>query len=184
MGTLVFANCGFVGVFAGSPFVRPQKVVVNQAPSQDKIRLDQLEFTGFFTMGGETTFGLFDKRNNVNLWLPQKKVEEGFSVESFKSDSGELRIRFGGESRLITLNENAITPIKIVKAQPSAKTAKKIVKKDPETLQKEEDARMLVTDLMQIGMEEREKYRKERAKRLEEIRARQAAQVRAKQNQK
>ena len=172
--------CSGMISFADSPFIRPnqKQVPVKAAPSEGQIRLDQLEFTGLFSVGGETTFSLYDKRNDVNLWLPEKGQEEGFSVAGFDPRSGELRIEFAGETRLISLNNNTITELKIAKTR-KLKSSKKIVQKDPETLKQEEEARLLVTDLLEIGMKERAKYRENRAKRLKEIRTRQAAQARA-----
>jgi len=180
----VLGNVGAVlilpAVFADSPFVRPapEAAPAKAEISEGKIRLDQLEFTGLFSIGGETTFSLYDKTNKLTLWLPESGQDEGFSVSGFDSRSGEVRVRFAGETRSIPLNDNIITELKVV-GSSGKKPAKKIVKKDPETVRKEEEARMLVTDLLEIGMKEREKYRQDRAKRVQEIRARQVAQARA-----
>lgn len=180
IGLMVLGLCSGTVTLAESPFVRPnqKQAPVNAAPSEGRIRLDQLEFTGLFSIGDETTFSLYDKKNDVNLWLPEDGQEGGFSVAGFDHGKGELRVQFAGETRLISLNNNTITELKIA-SNRKLKSPKKVVQKDPETLRQEEEARLMVTDLLEIGMKEREKYRADRAKRLKEIRARQAAQAQA-----
>ena len=158
-----------------SPFERTKKTptaapVANVAPT----RLDDFQFTGMLTVGGETTFSLYDSKTKQSVWVPLEGSEEGVSVDGFNEQDGTISVSFGGQSRSIVINENEIVTLKraapqtvaarntpAVAANP-AKPEKPVRVKSPEIVKKEEEARMFVSDLLANSMVQRERYRKER----------------------
>lgn len=158
-----------------SPFEKAKKTQ-SQAPVVDlaATRLNEMQFTGMLSVGGETTFSLYDPKTKQSVWVPLDGSEEGVSVGDFDEVGGTITVTLGGRSREIVINENEIvtlkraTPPKAAPRGPAiASKAKKVVRqKDPETLKKEEEAQMFVSDLLAKSMEQRERYRKEREERM------------------
>jgi len=149
--------------------------VAKSAPT----RLDGLEFTGLLAVGREVTFSLYDPQTKQSVWVPLDGSEEGVSVGDFDEEGGTITVTLDGQSRIIVINENEIVTLKRVapprtalkRPQVAARTAsvkpKKPVRvKDPETIKKEEAARLFVSDILASSMIQRERYRKEREERL------------------
>ena len=150
-----------------SPFERASnKAAETEAPAQfAPSRLDKMEFTGLLAFGGEVTISLYDTATKESIWVPLEGSEDGFTVSGFDEETGTISVSLQGITRNIAINENEIVAVK--RAQPaaarSAPAPKKPVRvKDEETLRKEEEARLFVSDLLASGLQQREKFRRER----------------------
>ena len=163
-----------------TPFYKPKKTI-QVAPVADPsaMRLDALEFTGMIAFAGETTFSLYDPKTKQSVWVPLEGSEDGVSIDDFDEEGGTITVSLGGRSREIVINENEIVTLKraappkvsprrpAVASNPAALKAKKVVRqKNPETLKKEEEARMFVSNLLADSMKQRERYRREREERI------------------
>ncbi len=163
----IFMPVHSLGSTERSPFERASAAPV-AAPAQKPVpnKLDNVEFTGLLSFGGEVTISLFDTKENRSFWVPLDGSQEGFSVSGFDEDAGTISVSFNGVTREIPINENEIVamkqPVPQSRAEPPApKPAKPVRVKDPETARQEEEARMFVSNLLAQGMQQREKYRRE-----------------------
>ena len=169
-------GCSFVfGEEPKSPFERVTKTVTSKAPAQ-VAKLDKMEFTGLLGIGGEVTISLYDAETKQSHWIPLDGAEDGISVSGFDEDNGTISVSLDGITREIAINENEIVALKRtapVRASGSgAAPPKKVVAvKDDETLIKEEEARLFVSDLLANGMKQREEFRKAREARTANSRA-------------
>jgi len=175
--TLVF-GCSFVfGEEPKSPFERVTKTVESKAPVQvTPSKLDKMEFTGLLGIGGEVTISLYDAETKQSHWIPLDGAEDGISVSGFDEDNGTISVSLEGITREIAINENEIVTLKRtapVRANGSgaAPPKKAVAVKDDETLIKEEEARLFVSDLLANGMKQREEFRKAREARTAKSRA-------------
>ncbi len=183
--SLALLGLCFSAFGAVSPFERAKTAPAKpQETAPGNKRLDGLEFTGLFAVGENVIFSLYDPESKQSVWVPLDGSEDGFSASDFDEADGTIKVTLEGRSRVIAIKENEIVTIKRaappVRATPVAATgttravprASKIVSnKDPVTRQKEEEARMFVSDMLANGMEARERYRKEREQRLKDARA-------------
>ena len=127
-----------------------------------------MEFTGMLAIGDEITISLFDTKTNQSVWVPLHGSEEGFEVTALNESTGRITVTLQGISKEIAINENEIIAVKrapqsVASRGKSPTVEKKPVKpKDPEILKKEEQAREFMTNLLANGLEQRERYRRER----------------------
>lgn len=160
-----------------SPFERASKPVVVNAPAKAApSRLDKMEFTGLLGFGGQVTISLYDTKTKQSLWIPLDGAQDGISVSGFDEDNGTISVSLQGRTREIAINENEIVALKRtapVRASGSgtAPPKKVVAVKDDETLIKEEEARLFVSDLLANGMKQREQFRKAREARTANSRA-------------
>lgn len=149
-----------------SPFERASEAPVVENPkNQAPTRLDKVEFTGLLSVGGDVTISLYDTESKQSVWVPLDGSEDGFSVSGFNELDGTISVSLDGNTRQIPINENEIVAVSraATPRNPAPeKPAKPVRVKDPETLQKEEEARLFVSNLLANGMKAREKYRRER----------------------
>lgn len=150
-----------------SPFERATTVEeTTVAPAQvAPSRLDKMEFTGLLAFGGEVTISLYDTETKESIWVPLDGSEDGISVSGFDEEKGTISVSLQGITREIAINENEIVAVKRAEpaaARPAPAPPKPIRVKDDETLRKEEEARLFVSDLLASGLQQREKFRRER----------------------
>lgn len=179
---------------ATNPFAPPAEPERSAPPPpQSPVRLQKLEFRGVVSFDGETKFGIYDGEARQSYWIPLNGAEEGIVVDSFDPAKDELRLSlagYAGFSKVIQLKASEIVaaPMPVTASAPTGaqgnhkpyvpgyadnKVKKLKYEKDPETLRKEEEARKMVTDMLEAGVRLREARRKEREERLAEMRARQ-----------
>lgn len=167
---LISFSSSIFGEEPKSPFERAGKAVVVETPKTVvPSRLDKMEFTGLLGFGGEVTISLYDTETKQSLWVPLDGAEDGISVSGFDEENGTISVTLQGITREIAINENEIVALKRSEpVVPSGRSApKKPVRiKDDETLIKEEEARLFVSDLLANGMAQREEFRKAREARI------------------
>jgi len=179
-----------IAVGAGaSPFVPPSKAPAAPAPASDPV-LDAIELSGISIIGDEQRFNLVDTRTKKSFWVELHATENGLTVESYNPEDDSVVVRHGDRRRRVELRRSVIVasggaprPAPLpgedlpgvpppVEIPPHIQGVDEI--KDPKTpeeiKQAEFEARMLVSDLLQISMRERA-----RRKALREQQAKQRA---------
>lgn len=169
----VFTAAGAIA--AQSPFVpsgKPDKPISEKATNAD---LAALQLSGISALGPELRFNLVNPRTKKSFWVRLNGTVSGFTVTAYDQKTSAVVVEHGGSSRRITLRR----PTFIAAAQPAAvqtplkppepytpipDTVEGVDEiKDPKTpeeiKQAEYEARMLVSDLLQISMQERERQR-------------------------
>jgi hypothetical protein len=156
------------------PFRHDQAAVV-VADSGDA-DLNALEFSGLASIIDQRSFNFTDSRTRKNFWVPLGGTENGFTVESYDEHSEQVVVRRGTRTRPISLrktvlvampvtanptyrpNSAPVPPVTTAAAPRAPGTGVDEIKnpKSPEEIkQAEYEARMLVSDLLDISMQER-----------------------------
>jgi len=173
-----------------SPFI-PASVVPEGAGGN---ALSGLELTGILSVGGKLQFSVRDTGTGRSVWLGIGETQDGLTVRSYEEGSGSVVIEGRGSSRSLVLREARVAtaqpvpiavmpsqpgPIVVMPSQPQGGGTPKPVVLIPATppgqllagpaqpkttAQAERDARLLVSDLMEISIQERKRY-EERMKR-------------------
>lgn len=118
------------------------------------------ELVGVISSSKQTLVGINEKSTHHSLWVPVGQTADGIEVVSCDAAQNRAVVKIGGQLRTLVMNESptTTTPASQVRfangtpalpAQPVAMT---------ENEQKENEARMLVSDLMEIGMQQRKAY--------------------------
>lgn len=156
-----------------SPFERVKSAPVEKALPAEVApsRLDQIEFTGLMAIGSDVTISLYDSKTKESVWVPLDGSVDGFAVSGWDEADGTISVSLNGITKQIAINENEIitlkqaAPVRNV-ASNEAAPQKPSREKDPETLQKEEEARQFVSNILVNGMKQREEARRAREARL------------------
>jgi len=130
--------------------------------------LANLQFASVMSFGREVLISVFDVRTNQGVWIPVGGEAEGIRVVTYDPDKEEVTIFSSGVSARLKLREarfgggGLIAPLPTLEQEYGR----------PLTVQEEEtEARMLVSDLLEIGMKERARQRELRKKARAESRA-------------
>lgn len=137
------------------------------------------EFVGMTTFGQQTLLGIVRASDKQSFWIPLGRMVNGITAVSYDAKSDRAVIRTDGKTYTLSMRQSAIVPLS--SAAPTAPTtassnaAPAGVTAAPLTPQqeKEMEARMLVTDLLEIGQQQRKAY--EEAQRQAAARAKAAA---------
>lgn len=162
-----------------SPFLPPPGAAANGAQPAS----DPYELTGVSTTSRGTQICIFDKQAKRSHWIGVGNAYGDIQAVSYDSASDHAVIEVRG-SRMSLGMRKAMVSYQPVFTQAPVATAYQapvvqriagppLPQKSADTLAKEREARMLVSDLMDIGMQQRKAY--------EEAQKRQAQQA-AKQN--
>jgi hypothetical protein len=140
--------------------------------------LNALEFSGLASILDQRSFNFTDSRTRKNFWVPLNGTENGFTVESYDEQAEQVVVRRGSRTRPIPLRKTHLVAVPAVANSPHrpsqpAPVAVPITTagaprppgqgvdeiKNPKTpeevKQAEYEARMLVSDLLDISMQER-----------------------------
>jgi len=163
-----------IGAEEPSIFDRPAPATAPPANSVDG-DLGALQLSGISTLGGQSMFNFVDARNNRSFWVPLNGTTNGFSVTAYDVATETVVVGRNGQSRPIKLRQAKIAalpgpvvpaptvqvPTRAPGSPPPAviRTADggEIVnpKTPQEIAQAEMEARMMVSDLLEISMQER-----------------------------
>jgi hypothetical protein len=153
-----------------SPFLPPN------APTAAANNAEPLEFAGVSTVGKRTDLIIYDKAAKKSRWIPLGDTVAGITAVKYDSRAETAVIRANGVEKNLTLRKgtgpiNAPVPINVPPAvasttplpptggQPVALPTAPAMPASPETIAKQEtEARMLVSDLLEIGMAQRKAY--------------------------
>lgn len=157
-----------------SVFDRPAPATAQPANSSDG-DLGALQLSGISTLGGQSMFNFVDARNNRSFWVPLNGTTNGFSVTAYDAATETVVVGRNGQSRPIKLRQAKIAalpgpvgaaPNVQVPARPPGSPPPAVIRtadggeivnpKTPQEIaQAEMEARMMVSDLLEISMQER-----------------------------
>lgn len=158
-----------------NPFRKNGAAAVDTPPASDA-DLDALQLSGISMIGSERLFNLVDTRTQRSFWIPLKGSQNGFTVTAFDRDNDKIVVKRGAFTRTIALRKSVLVaptpsrpaapPAPVVSSMPPLNELPKegvAELKDPKTpaeiKQAEFEARMMVSDLLEISMRERERQR-------------------------
>lgn len=183
LATSLAAVAGTASLREGSPFAAPAAPAA--APTNQA--LAGLELTGIVVIDQRPRFSLRDVTSSKIYWLELNQPEDGLTVVTYDAANSTATVEGRGGSRLLVLKQTAIStapglpaavpapaPVPQVAAgfsppprpvaQPAPRPEPAPANLTPEqvkTRQAETEARMLVSDLMEISMQERARHAEE-----------------------
>ncbi len=145
---------------------------------------DPLEFAGVSTIGKKTMINLYDRQAKHGFWVQEGQKSEGVTVVKYDAAHDQVTVRRDGAEKTLSLRaasavvSGPATPASIVPAIPgpavpatgptapatSIATSPATPATDPAAntpqarAKQEEEARMLVSDLLEIGIAQRKAY--------------------------
>lgn len=158
----------------GTVFDRPGAAPAQAANTGDG-DLAALQLSGVSSLGGQRMFNFVDSRNNKSFWVPLNGSTDGFSVTAYDENNVAVTVTRGGQSRQVQLRQVQIAappaasahPVTVqVPPRPAGSPAPAVIRtadggeivnpKTPQEIaQAEMEARMMVSDLLEISMQER-----------------------------
>ena len=128
--------------------------------------VNDLEFAGVTTIGNKTTITLYDKAQKSNLWVEVGKTVGDITVVKYDSDHDQVTVRRNGVEKDLPLRPpSAVAAGNAAPIPPAATPAMSAATPATTTsttslsqARQEEEARMLVSDLLEIGMAQRKAY--------------------------
>jgi hypothetical protein len=159
-----------------SPFLPPAGAQTGAAGPAEAY-----ELAGASMTSEGTQICLFDTAKHHSRWMTVGKMEGGIQVVSYDSERDQAVVKFDGQAHTISLRKvktgggAAATFAPVALAGPvgthqdGAEGAPPVVDpstigKSPEVVKQEREARMLVSDLLEISIAQRKAYEEARAK--------------------
>jgi hypothetical protein len=148
-----------------SPFLPPSSAAQNSPSAASAYAL-----TGMTVVGKDTLLSITNQSDKRSVWIPVGKTEGDITAVSYDAAKETAVIRAGGQSYNLTLKKGAVLPgpamplpqvtAPSTAAAPAATLPAVEVPKGNLSPQeeKEMEARMLVTDLLEIGQQQRKAY--------------------------
>jgi hypothetical protein len=134
------------------------------APSANTA-LANLEFSGVSSVGSKIMINLYDRQEKRGFWVEAGKTSGGVTVVSYDNAHDQVTVRVNGAEKTLPLRAPSavVNGTAAVVPPPPAPAAAPIA---PATApaqplsqaRQEEEARMLVSDLLEIGMAQRRAY--------------------------
>jgi hypothetical protein len=137
---------------------------------------DTLEFAGVSVLGQKTMINLYDRQAKSGFWVQEGQTASGVTVVKYDAKHDQVTVRRNGTERTLPLRppgavvngpaaQPAVAAIPITTPPvggPAPATTPAMSAGDPNDPQvrahQEEEARMLVSDLLEIGMAQRKAY--------------------------
>lgn len=125
------------------------------------------ELTGMSVVGKDTLLSVLRVSDKRSTWIPVGKTVSEITAVSYDPAKDEAVIRVDGRTLNLTMRKSAAvtgpvaqTPPPLTAPLPQAATPAQAVPAKPltPTEEKETEARMLVTDLLEIGQQQRRAY--------------------------
>jgi len=168
------------GLSVDSPFAPPGTAATGTpAASQEN-----LEFAGVTTIGRQTQLLFQDKVSKKSLWLAKGDSRGGVTLVNYDSQREQAVLRVNGAEKVLTLRKarapagpgHVVTPVATGFELPATPPVAGVPAADPNPppsaavlppapaapadpkVRQESEARMLVSDLLEIGMAQRRAY--------------------------
>ena len=150
-----------------SPFLPPDsgRAAPVSAPAPT---LANLQFASVLSFGREVLISIYDVRTNEGVWIPVGGEAQGIRVITFDPTYEEVTVLSAGVTVRLKLREAQFIGAGMIKPLPTLEQeyGRPLTVEEQET-----EARMLVSDLLEIGMEERARQRELRRKEIKRQRA-------------
>ena len=163
---------------ASSPFLSATpKPVSTTAPTGG------LEFVAVLGDGKQTNIALYNPQTKKSHWIPVGSTSAGIAVLSYDATRSQVSIRTQGREQRLSLRPERGVAAAAVTINPPfastapAKTSASLTPKpaplnvSPAVSKEQEEARLLVSDLLEIGMEQRKAYEAAQKKATDEAKA-------------
>lgn len=155
---------------------------------------ETIEFAGVTTIGKETSLVFFDKLAKKSNWLKKGETKAGITLVNYDADQEKAVVRLNGTEKVLPLRKgkgatgpgHVVAPVQtgfntpapepvVANAAPATTpppvTPAPVVPSGPPTpetqAKQETEARMLVSDLLEIGMAQRRAYEEAQRKAAE-----------------
>jgi hypothetical protein len=136
-----------------SPFIPAGQVATPTGQSEG------YELVGVIRSGKDTMVGITNTQENKSLWIPLGKTKDGIEVVSHNPQNDEVIVRVNGVLKTLSLRAATIksggSSMPVFASAPLPQVALKSLTTQAE---QEREARMLVSDLLEIGMQQRKAY--------------------------
>lgn len=139
-----------------SPFLPPPSDPA--AANQSATAQESLEFTGVIVTGKTILLNVTDTQSKKSFWVGVGKSEEGIEAIGYDRRQDAATVKVRGETKRLVMKQPvvvgssgtsaAIVPVAPVVPLPPPSTP----------AEAEREARMLVSDLLEIGMQQRKAY--------------------------
>ena len=163
---LVLAIAGVAGVSAqdlpkNSPFLPPSTVSGSAAVSS------KYQLSGMIVKGKDTLISVTRLSDKQSFWIPLGSTVNEVTAISYNADQDEAKVRANGETLTLPLSKPVVQAPGTVSASAVAMASSEaapalspplpsLASASPEV--QEREARMLVTDLLEIGQQQRKAY--------------------------
>lgn len=128
------------------------------AATQSAAAKDSLEFTGVIVTGKTVLLNLTDTQAKKSFWIGIGKSEEGIEAVGYDRRQDAATVKVRGETKRLVMKQ----PVVVGSSGASAAivpVAPAVPLPPPSTpAEAEREARMLVSDLLEIGMQQRKAY--------------------------
>lgn len=146
---------------ADSPFLPPDAGRKPPPPAAPVVTLANLQFSGVMSFGRDTLVSVHDLQSDKSIWIAVGGEAEGIRVVNYDTEAKEVTVLARGVTTKLKLREAQLSAGTWIKPLPTLEQEYG----RPLTVEEEEtEARMLVSDLLEIGMKERERQRELRKK--------------------
>jgi hypothetical protein len=136
---------------------------------------EHYELAGASLTNEGTLLCLYDSASKHYRWLTVGKTDDGIQVVSYDPNREEAVVRFDGSAHVLSLRQvrtqqagglALVSPAQPVPMTPMPSPVNNggpivdpsTIGKSPEVIKQEREARMLVSDLLEIGMQQRKAY--------------------------
>jgi hypothetical protein len=137
------------------------------------------ELAGSSVQGADVTVCIFERAAKHSRWIPVGGITDGIRVISFDAAHDTAMVNVGGAIKELTMRKATIAPLGSSSMAVAAPPAPSIIAADaavtppaPQNLaQEQREARMLVSDLLEIGVQQRKAYQDAKRKAAPETNA-------------
>lgn len=164
---LILSASGIPGVVwaQSSPFMR--NAATPAASASATAEESGFQFSGVVAMGKDTLVCITEESTKRSHWIKVGRTVEGIHVAGYDAASQQVVIRRAGRESALQLKAPVVDPSQLVSFQSTGNAGPVPVAEMniPVAVTKEEketEARMLVSDLLEIGMIQRKAYEEAR----------------------
>jgi hypothetical protein len=141
-------------ILKDSPFLPPAGATT-AAPVQETLQL-----SGVIASGKSILVNITETKTKLSLWIPVGQTTDGVEVLSYDDATDTVAIRVKSEVKKLKLRSATIVDGPNTVAAPASPSIAGTVEPAPLLTQAEQEreARMLVSDLLEIGLQQRKAY--------------------------
>jgi len=126
------------------------------------------ELVGIIAGSKQTMVGITDKNSKRSFWIPVGKTSDGVEVVSCDPQKDRAVIRVGGQTQSLAMHAASATGPVVsnspVSAAPGTAAARPTTAQAQAQAEQEREARMLVSDLLEISIQQRKAYEESQKK--------------------
>ncbi len=133
---------------------------------------DSFQLAGSTSAGGDVSVCIYAQQTRRSLWIPVGGESDGVHVVSFDNANDIAVVSVAGTLRQLTMRKATVSGNRPAAAQAfaavEAPSAPAAAAPEPQTqevaVREQREARMLVSDLLEIGVQQRKAYQEAKAK--------------------